>query len=83
MPLGLSLVEVENQRTTKSPHMLGLKVTHCIEAIKNIQEHELHRLEAMVRVPFTSGPRATPTSKPFDLSFLSRDLDGNETSPNT
>ena len=68
-PLGLSLAEVENQRTTKLPWMLSLKVTR-VEVIKKIRECQLHHLEAMDGVPFTSGPRATPTSKPFDLLLL-------------
>ena len=68
-PLDLSLVEVENQRTTKCPWILCLKVTRA-KAIKKIKEHELHCLEAMVDIPFTSGPRATHTSKPFDLPLL-------------
>ena len=69
-PLNLSLVEVENQRTTKHPQTSSLKVTRCVEAIKKIRESELHRLEAMVGVPFTSEPRATPTSKPIELPLL-------------
>ena len=52
------------------------RVRSCIseaplEAIKKIRERELHRLEAMVGVPITSGPWTTPTSKPFDLMLLS------------
>ena len=50
--------------------MPGLKVTHCSETIKKIRDRELHCLEAMVEIPFTSGPHATPTSKPFDLLVL-------------
>ena len=68
--LGLSLVEAENQRITKCPRISSLKVTHCVEAIKKIRACEIHRLEATVEVPFTSGPHARPTSKPFDLSFI-------------
>ena len=41
-----------------------------VEAIQRIWECELHYLEAMGGVPFTLGPRATPTSKPFDLPLL-------------
>ena len=64
-PLGLSLVEAENQRTTKRPQMSGLRVTHCVEVMKKTRECELNCLGAMVgvRVPFKSGPWATPTSK--------------------
>ena len=69
-PLGLSLAATKNQRTTKRPRIPGLKITRSVEAIKKIRERELHRLEAMVRVPFTSGPRTTPTLKPFDLLLL-------------
>ena len=69
-PLGLSVAETENQRTTKCPWVSHLEVTHCVEAIKKIRECELHCLEAMVEVPFTSRPWATPTSKPFDLPLL-------------
>ena len=69
-PLDLSLAEVENQRTTKSPRMLGLKATGGVEAITKIMDHELHRLEAMVGVPFTLGLRATPTSKPFNPPLI-------------
>ena len=60
MPLGLSLEEVEMQRTTKRPRMLGFKTSRRgVEKIKKVRERELHRLEAMVGVPFTLGPRAT------------------------
>ena len=52
-PLGLSLEEVENQRTIKHPQMSCLKVTHCVEVIKKIRERELYRLEAMVRTCHT------------------------------
>ena len=69
--LNLSLTEAENQRTTKHPQMSGLEVTRCVKAIKKIRERKLHRLEAMVGVPITSGPWTTPTSKPFDLMLLS------------
>ena len=71
-PLDLSLTEVGKQRTIKRPWMLGLKATrNGVETIKKIREHELHgRLEAMVWVPFTLGPRTTSTSKPFDLPLL-------------
>ena len=61
----------QNQRTTKCPRMSSLKAIRCgVEAIKKIRECELHHLEGMVGVPFTLGPRATPTSKPFDLPLL-------------
>ena len=41
-PLGLSLVEAENQKTTKRPQMSGFKITTChVEAIKKIREREL------------------------------------------
>ena len=69
-PLDLSIAKEENQRTTIRPQMSGLKVTCCVEAIKKIRERELHCLEVMVRVPFTSVPWTTPTSEPFDLSLL-------------
>ena len=70
-PLGLSLAEAEKQRTTKHPRMLGFKATRRgVETIKKTRERELHRLEAMVGVPFTLGPQATSTSKPFDLPLL-------------
>ena len=59
--LSLSLIEVENQRTTKHPRILVLKVTRGVEAIEKIRECELHRLGAMVGIPLTLGPRATPT----------------------
>ena len=52
-PLGHSLAEAKNQKTIERPQMSGLKVTHCVEAIKKIWEHDLHRLEAMVGIPFT------------------------------
>ena len=40
--LDVSLVEVENQRTTKRAQILGFKVTcHHLEAIKKIREREL------------------------------------------
>ena len=59
---GLSLDEAEMQRTTKRPRMSGFKATRRgVETIKNIRERELHRLEAMVGVPFTLGPWATST----------------------
>ena len=71
MPLGLSLEEAEMQRTTKRPQMLGFKTSRRgAEKIKKIRERELRRLEAMVGVPFTLGPRATSTSQPFDLPLL-------------
>ena len=55
-PLGLSLDEVEMQRTTKRPRMSGFKaIRRREEIIKKIREHELRHLEAMVRVPFTVG----------------------------
>ena len=63
-PLGLSLAKVEDQRT-KRPQMSGLKVTRGVEAIKKIRDRELHHLEVVVGIPFTLGPLATPTSKPF------------------
>ena len=70
-PLGLSLEEVEMQRTTKRPRILGFKTSQCGgEKIKKIRERELRRLEAMVGVPLTWGPRATSTSQPFDLPLL-------------
>ena len=68
--LYLSLARIENQRTTKLPQILGLKVTCDVEAIKKIKKHELHHLEAMVRVPFTLEPWTTPTSKPFYMTLL-------------
>ena len=73
-PLNLSLVEVENQRTTKHPQTSSLKVTRCVEAIKKIRECELHHLRAMFRIHFTSRPWATLTSKPFDPPLLSKRL---------
>ena len=80
--LGLSLEEVEIQRTTKRPRMLGFKTSQRgVEKIKKIRERELRRLEAMVGVPLTWGPRATSTWQPFDPCFSSRDLDGNEIRP--
>ena len=70
-PLGLSLDEAEMQRTTKRPRMSGFKaIRRGEETIKKIRERELRRLEAMVGVPFTLGPLATSTSKPFDLPLL-------------
>ena len=72
-PLGLSLVEVENQRTTKHPRMSGFNATQLgVDAIQKITERELHRLEAMVGVLFTLGLHNS-TLKPFDLPFVSRD----------
>ena len=68
-PLGLSLAATKNQRTTKRPRIPSLRVTHCGEA-KKIREHELRHLKVVVEIPCTSGPRATPTSKPFDLLLL-------------
>ena len=69
-PLGLFLAETEYQRTTKHPCIPSFKVTHDAEKIKKIRERELHCLEAMVEIPFTSEPWATPRSKPFDLPLL-------------
>ena len=70
-PLGLSLDEAEMQRITKRPRMSSFKATRCgVETIKKIRERELRCLEVMVGVPFTLGPRATSTSKPFDLPLL-------------
>ena len=70
-PLGLSLHKAEMQRITKHPRMSGFTATRCgVETIKKIREDELRCLEAMVGVPFTLGPRATSTSKPFDLPLL-------------
>ena len=67
-PLGLSLNKAEMQRTTKRPRMSSFKATRRgVETIQKIRECELRRLEAMVGVPFTLGPLATSTSKPFDL----------------
>ena len=83
-PLGLSIVEAENQRTTKHPQILGFKETQlCVEAIKKIRERELHCPQVVVGVPFTMGPWATTASKPLTSCFFSKDLDGNETRPNT
>ena len=76
-PLSLSLAEAKNQRTTKCPRMSGLKITRAVKAIKKIRERELHHLEAMVGVPFTSRPWAPPTSKPLTSHSFSRDLDEN------
>ena len=56
------------------PLVPGLKVTRCVEAFKKVREYELHCLEVVVRVAFTSGPRATPTSEPFDLLLLFKGL---------
>mgnify|MGYP000447464066 FL=1 len=64
-PLGLSLPEAENQRATKHRSILGLKVTRGAKAIKKKRERELHRPEAMFGIPFTSGPWAMATLKPF------------------
>ena len=50
--------------------MSGLKVTRGAEVVRKIREHELHHPKVMVGIPFTLGPRATPTSKPFDLPLL-------------
>ena len=70
-PLSLSIDEADVQRATKRPWMLGFKATRRgVETIKKIRECELRRLEAMVGVPFTLGPLATSTSKPFDLPLL-------------
>ena len=70
-PLGLSLDESEMQRTTKCPRMSGFKaIQRRVETIKKIRERGLRCLEAMIGVPFTLGPRATSTSKPFDLPLL-------------
>ena len=72
MPLGLSLEEAEIQRATKRPRMLGFNTSQRgVEKIKKIRERELRRLEAMVGVPLTWGPRATSTSwQPFDPPLL-------------
>ena len=71
IPLGLSLDEAEMQRTTKLPRMSSFKaIRRRVETIKKIRECELCRPEAMVGVPFTLGPLATSTSKPFDLPLL-------------
>ena len=40
-PLGLSLAEVKNQRTTKCPQILGLKVTGYVTTIKKIRDVKL------------------------------------------
>ena len=70
-PLGLLLDEAENQRRTKRPRMPGFKATRRdVEAIKKIRERELHRLEAMARALYASGPWVTPTPKTFDLPLL-------------
>ena len=69
-PLDLSFAEAKNQRTTKHPQTAGFKLTSGVEAIKKIRERELGRLEAMVGVTFTLGPRPTPTLKPFDFLLL-------------
>ena len=70
-PLSLSLDEVEMQRTTKRPRMLGFKATRRgVETIKKIRECELRRLATMVAISFTLEPWATSTSKPFDLPLL-------------
>ena len=75
MLLGLSLEGAEMQRTTKRPRMLGFKTSQSgVEKIKKIWECELRRLEAMVGVPLTWGPRATSTSQPFDLPLLFKRL---------
>ena len=55
-PLGLSLVDTENQRTH---WILGFKIASCAEAIKRIKEHEFPCLKVMVGIPFTSRPQAT------------------------
>ena len=61
----------QKSKETRRPWMSGFKATRRgVETIKNISECELHRLEAMVGVPLTLGPRATSTSKPFGLLFL-------------
>ena len=60
-PIDFSLIEAENQRATKRPWILGFKVTHHVEAIKKIRQHELPCLEAMVMISFTSSPQATLT----------------------
>ena len=71
MPLGLSLEEAEIQRATKRPRMLGFNTSQRgVEKIKKIRERELRRLEAMVGVPLTWGPRATSTWQPFDPPLL-------------
>ena len=70
-PLGLFLDDVENQRRTKRPQMSCFKATRRgVEPIKKIRKCELHHVEAMVGIVSTSGPWATPTSKPFDLPLL-------------
>ena len=66
--LGLSLDEAEMQRTNKCPRMSDFKaIRRGVETIKKIRECELCHLKVMVGVPFTLGPLATSTSKPFDL----------------
>ena len=70
-PIGLFLTELENQRATKCPRVLGVEVTHCrVEAIKNIREWELSHMEPMAGIPFTLRPRATLALKPFNRRLL-------------
>ena len=68
---GLSLSEVENQRTTEGPWIPGFMVSHHAEAIKKIRSCEL---------PFMGHGRIETLQHPH---FFSRNLDGNETSLNT
>ena len=70
-PLGLFLVEAENQRRTRRPWMPGFKATQRdVEAIKKIREREQHRLETTTRALYTLRPWITPTPKNFDLPLL-------------
>ena len=67
----LSNLSLSLSLSTKRPRMLGFKTSQRgVEKIKKIRECELRRLEAIVGVPLTWGPRATSTSQPFDLPLL-------------
>ena len=69
--LGLSLTKVKNQRATEPPQVSRYKVT-CFRAtdIQKIRDHELHELEAMIRILLTSRPEAILVLKPFNHLLL-------------
>ena len=74
MFMSFSLVFLFEKITTFSlslthSRISGLKVTHCAETIKK-RERELPILVDMVRMPYTWGPRATSTLKPFNFPLI-------------
>ena len=70
--LGLSHVEMENQRTKRRAWMLGFKATRYHEKkIRNIRQHELPHLRAMVGLQANvSTSQFTPLVSPFFFERL-------------